>query len=235
MKNFNRGGRFGDRKSSGGFGRRDSSSQSFNRGASASGRPAMHQAVCADCGQSCEVPFKPSGDRPVLCSNCFKGKDGLDSRQSNRRDFSRPSFGDKRLFKAVCADCGQSCEVPFQPTSGKPVFCNNCFGKMDKTKNHDASRHDHHDHHNTDSQNISSEQFATLNSKLDKILQALNPVIFEPIIKKDNSKEIEKGKTIKSLKNRPELESKISSRNLKKKIVVTKAPPKKVTKKAKKK
>jgi CxxC-x17-CxxC domain-containing protein len=31
----------------------------------------MHKAVCADCGKECEVPFKPSGDRPVYCKECF--------------------------------------------------------------------------------------------------------------------------------------------------------------------
>jgi len=235
MKNFNRGGGFSGRKSGGGFGRRDSGGRSFNRGASNSSRSVMHQAVCADCGQNCEVPFKPSGDRPVLCSNCFKGKDSQNSRQSNGHDFSRPSFGDKRLFKAVCADCGQSCEVPFQPSSGKPVYCSNCFGKMDKTKNFEAPRHDHHNHRNTDSQNISSEQFATLNSKLDKILRALNPVIFEPVIKKDELKETTKEKAKKDSKGSPDFKLKISPKDLEKKTTVSKIISKKVTKKAKKK
>jgi CxxC-x17-CxxC domain-containing protein len=31
----------------------------------------MHKAVCADCKKGCEVPFKPSGDRPVYCQDCF--------------------------------------------------------------------------------------------------------------------------------------------------------------------
>ena len=31
----------------------------------------MYQAVCADCGKDCEVPFKPRGDRPVYCKECF--------------------------------------------------------------------------------------------------------------------------------------------------------------------
>ncbi|MFH1189371.1 MAG: CxxC-x17-CxxC domain-containing protein [Candidatus Omnitrophota bacterium] len=31
----------------------------------------MHKAVCADCRKACEVPFKPSGDRPVYCKDCF--------------------------------------------------------------------------------------------------------------------------------------------------------------------
>ncbi|MEW5757937.1 MAG: CxxC-x17-CxxC domain-containing protein [Candidatus Omnitrophota bacterium] len=29
------------------------------------------QAVCAECGKECEVPFRPTGDRPVYCSDCF--------------------------------------------------------------------------------------------------------------------------------------------------------------------
>ena len=31
----------------------------------------IHKAVCAECKQECEVPFKPSGDRPVYCKACF--------------------------------------------------------------------------------------------------------------------------------------------------------------------
>lgn len=31
----------------------------------------MHPAVCASCGADTEVPFKPSGDRPVYCFDCF--------------------------------------------------------------------------------------------------------------------------------------------------------------------
>ena len=32
----------------------------------------MHPVVCAECGKDTEVPFKPSGDRPVYCSDCFR-------------------------------------------------------------------------------------------------------------------------------------------------------------------
>lgn len=31
----------------------------------------MHTAVCAACGVETEVPFRPSGDRPVYCRDCF--------------------------------------------------------------------------------------------------------------------------------------------------------------------
>ncbi len=34
------------------------------------------QVICSDCNKECEVPFKPSGDRPVYCKECFaKRKD----------------------------------------------------------------------------------------------------------------------------------------------------------------
>jgi len=31
----------------------------------------MHDAVCAACGCATQVPFRPSGDRPVYCRDCF--------------------------------------------------------------------------------------------------------------------------------------------------------------------
>jgi len=31
----------------------------------------MHPAVCAQCGKDTMVPFRPRGDRPVYCSDCF--------------------------------------------------------------------------------------------------------------------------------------------------------------------
>ncbi len=36
----------------------------------------MFPAVCAECGKQTEVPFKPSGDRPVLCRDCFRASRG---------------------------------------------------------------------------------------------------------------------------------------------------------------
>lgn len=31
----------------------------------------MHSAVCAQCGNETQVPFKPTGVRPVYCGECF--------------------------------------------------------------------------------------------------------------------------------------------------------------------
>ncbi|HRX14095.1 MAG TPA: zinc-ribbon domain containing protein [Eubacteriales bacterium] len=38
------------------------------------GERQMYDAVCAQCGKPCKVPFEPKEDRPVLCSECFSKK-----------------------------------------------------------------------------------------------------------------------------------------------------------------
>src|SRR5262245_57753062 len=40
-----------------------------------SSRP-MYAVVCFDCGKDTEIPFKPSGDRPVYCKECFAKRKG---------------------------------------------------------------------------------------------------------------------------------------------------------------
>jgi CxxC-x17-CxxC domain-containing protein len=32
----------------------------------------MFAATCADCGRTAQVPFQPTGARPVYCSDCFQ-------------------------------------------------------------------------------------------------------------------------------------------------------------------
>ncbi|MFA6314859.1 MAG: CxxC-x17-CxxC domain-containing protein [Candidatus Paceibacterota bacterium] len=49
----------------------------------------MFTTTCAECGKSCEVPFKPNGSRPVYCKECF-GKQG----GSHNVSHSRNSFRD---------------------------------------------------------------------------------------------------------------------------------------------
>ena len=35
------------------------------------GTREMYPVVCAECGTETTVPFRPRGDRPVYCSDCF--------------------------------------------------------------------------------------------------------------------------------------------------------------------
>ncbi len=31
----------------------------------------MYHVICSECGKDAEVPFQPTGDKPVYCSDCF--------------------------------------------------------------------------------------------------------------------------------------------------------------------
>ena len=85
----------------------------------------MHPAVCSECKQECEVPFKPTEGKPVKCPECFK-------KSRPRRSFGRNNFdrGPREMHKATCADCKQECEVPFKPSEDKPVRCKDCYAKF---------------------------------------------------------------------------------------------------------
>lgn len=48
---------------------------------------------------------------------------------------SNDKLESRKMFKATCSDCGQECEVPFEPTEGKPVRCNDCFRKSRPRRN----------------------------------------------------------------------------------------------------
>ena len=34
----------------------------------------LFDAVCAECGKPCKIPFQPTNDRPVDCSDCFEAR-----------------------------------------------------------------------------------------------------------------------------------------------------------------
>lgn len=36
----------------------------------------LYNVKCSDCGKETQVPFKPSGDRPVYCRDCYMKKRG---------------------------------------------------------------------------------------------------------------------------------------------------------------
>ena len=108
------------------------------------GEREMHKTTCSDCGKECEVPFKPTEGKPVRCKDCFRksrpprnngGRFG-GGRFGNNRRFgnSNRGFNDRprEMHKTTCSDCGKECEVPFKPTKGKPVFCQDCFKKNKK-------------------------------------------------------------------------------------------------------
>jgi len=157
MGNFKQNNRSGGRGNNRRFDSRDSERSAV-----------MHRAVCSECGADCEVPFKPTGDKPVFCSNCFRNKRGSEPRRSDRRDSRRFDSGDRTMHRAVCDKCGKECEVPFKPSSDKPIYCSQCFSKRGSD--------------NGSSQ--TNSQFDAINVKLDKILKALNPSVSTEVTEK---------------------------------------------------
>ena len=139
-------------------------------------RPDMHKATCANCGKICEVPFKPTGSKPVYCRDCFRQQDGGgDSRSDGNRSFGRSNNEDRQMFDAVCANCGKNCQVPFRPSPGRDIFCSDCFEKNEdsgSSRSFDKPRSSREASTRTETPNY-KEQLDALNVKLDKILRLL--------------------------------------------------------------
>lgn len=110
---------FGGGKSFGakrGFGRKDGEERE------------MFDAVCSNCGNDCQVPFKPNGKTPILCKACFaksKGDEEGGGRQfgGERRSFGagkrepgsfekRNEFGTRTSFKGERAHVQSSASDP---------------------------------------------------------------------------------------------------------------------------
>ncbi len=94
--------------------------------------------TCADCGQefvftASEQAFyaeKGFTDAPKRCKPCRQARKA----QRNSQSYGDDSYGGggydrppRQLYDAVCADCGKTAQVPFQPTGSRPVYCNDCF------------------------------------------------------------------------------------------------------------
>ena len=83
--------------------------------------------VCKDCGQEFiftagEQEFhaeKGFTNEPQRCKPCRDARKG----QNN----ARGSRGPRQMYDAICAECGSSCKVPFEPRDDRPVYCSDCF------------------------------------------------------------------------------------------------------------
>ncbi len=76
----------------------------------------MFSATCSECRSKCEVPFRPSGDKPVFCNNCFgaqkeSGTGNFAPKPRFDKGFDKPRFenndrNDKRIdeLKAQVAE-----------------------------------------------------------------------------------------------------------------------------------
>ncbi len=113
----------------------------------------MFTATCADCKNECQIPFKPTEDRPVYCRECFQnhkpeprsggrsggyggnrgssygGNRGSSYGGNRGSSYGRRDDRPREMFDAKCGDCGNDCQIPFKPKEDRPVYCNECFQK----------------------------------------------------------------------------------------------------------
>jgi CxxC-x17-CxxC domain-containing protein len=103
--------------------------------------------TCADCGQ--QFVFTASEQEfyagrgftePRRCASCrasrkaargdsggYGGGSSYGSGGGYGGGGGYSSRGPREMFTATCSSCGREAQVPFRPTSGKPVYCNDCF------------------------------------------------------------------------------------------------------------
>ncbi|MFA6536806.1 MAG: CxxC-x17-CxxC domain-containing protein [Patescibacteria group bacterium] len=222
MGNFDSGRKFGSGNKFGGGGGRSFGGGGGGRSRGFGGPSIRHKAICSECGNECELPFRPTGDRPVFCSNCFgkqQDQNQGDSRPSSygfntEKRYDKPRHADRQerqRFDAVCAKCGATFQLPFRPIPGKTVFCDNCFDRPTTKGSCDCG-----------------EQIKMLNEKLDKILKILAPKIS---VDKAFAKEAKEVKAVKEVKEEIAEPEVIIEKT--KKSAKEKAPKKAVTKKKK--
>jgi CxxC-x17-CxxC domain-containing protein len=89
--------------------------------------------TCTECGQeftftASEQEFfvgKGYTNEPKRCQNCRE-------QRRLRNGVANTSTG-RTLYSAVCAQCGQPAQVPFQPRGDRPVYYSSCFSKTRAT------------------------------------------------------------------------------------------------------
>ena len=118
---------------------------SRNRRQSERRGPELHNATCAKCNKETKVPFKPSGDKPVYCRDCFQ--DQMSDVESKHNENNIPQEGEvverfgeregpyrtnKRMHQTTCRTCKKEITIPFKPKTNKPIYCQDCFKEVFK-------------------------------------------------------------------------------------------------------
>ncbi len=86
---------------------------------------------CSDCGadfifSAGEREFfasKGYTNEPKRCPSCRQARKPERTGSSSSSSYGSP----RQMFPAQCAACGKDTEVPFEPRSGRPVYCSECY------------------------------------------------------------------------------------------------------------
>ena len=67
---------------------------------------------------------------PKRCPSCRLARKACQMKNGNFRS-PQPGFqSERRLFHAVCSQCGRNTEVPFEPKPDRPVYCRECYQNL---------------------------------------------------------------------------------------------------------
>lgn len=61
-------------------------------------------------------------NEPRRCPSCRQARK---AERGNGRSYS----SSRQMYPAVCAECGENTEVPFEPRGDRPVYCRQCFSR----------------------------------------------------------------------------------------------------------
>ena len=53
----------------------------------------LTEVICDKCGRKCDVPFKPTGGKPIYCRTCFR-ENSLSESKDSSKSFSKKRFDD---------------------------------------------------------------------------------------------------------------------------------------------
>jgi len=89
---------------------------------------------CSDCGATFTFSaeeqelFQSRGytNEPKRCPSCRQARKS--ERYGSSNSYSRGA--PRQMFPATCAECGKDTEVPFEPRTGRPVYCSDCYRKI---------------------------------------------------------------------------------------------------------
>lgn len=110
-----RGSKFGGGSRGGFGGGRGGFRGGRDRDSGFSDRPReMHDATCDKCKKQCQVPFRPSGGKPIYCSDCFRSNEG-----DFRNNDSRPSFAPRGQDRTPSAVAGGISQEQFKQLNTK--------------------------------------------------------------------------------------------------------------------
>lgn len=90
---------------------------------------------CSDCNQSFTFSaseqelFANRGytNEPRRCPSCRSARKAERGDNGGSMGYQRTQ---RTMYPATCATCGQATQVPFEPRSGRPVYCSNCYSKV---------------------------------------------------------------------------------------------------------